>query len=69
MLDDEQRVSRVDKLAERGEKLRDVVEVQAGRRLVEYVEHTLAAERRQVRRDLDALRLPARQGRRRLPEP
>ena len=56
-------------LRERGQQLRDVVEVQAGRRLVEDVEQPLAAERRQVRGDLDALRLAARQRRRRLAEP
>ena len=51
------------------EQLRDVVEVQPGRRLVEDVEQPLAAVRRQVRGDLDPLRLAARQRRRRLAEP
>ena len=50
------------------EQLRDVVEVQPRRRLVEDVEHALAALGHQVRRDLDPLGLAAGQRRRRLPE-
>jgi hypothetical protein len=42
VLDDEQRVAGLEQLAERREQLRDVVEVQAGRRLVEDVEQPLA---------------------------
>ncbi len=68
VLDDEQRVSGLDQLAERRQQLGDVVEVQAGGRLVEDVEQAVAAERRQVRGNLDALRLAARQRRRRLSE-
>ena len=69
VLDDEQRVAGFEQLPERGQQLRDVVEVQAGRRLVEDVQQPLAAVRRQVRGDLDPLRLAARQRRRRLAEP
>src|SRR5439155_18976219 len=69
VLDDEQRVSRLEELLERREQLRNVVEVQPRRRLVEDVQETLAAVRRQVRRDLDPLRLAARERRRRLTEP
>ena len=69
MLDDQQAVAGLQQLAERGEQLGDVVEVQPGRRLVEDVEHAVAGVRRQVRRDLDPLRLAARQRRRRLAEP
>ena len=69
VLDDEQRVARFEQLPERGEQLRDVVEVQTGRRLVEDVQQPLAAVRRQMRGDLDPLRLAARQRRRRLAEP
>ena len=69
MLDDDQRAAGLEQLLERRQQLRDVVEVQAGRRLVEDVELTLAALRGEVRRNLDALRLAARQRRRRLPQP
>src|SRR2546427_4193690 len=69
VLDDQQRVARFEQLLECRQQLRDVVEVQSGRRLVEDVEQPLAAVRRQVRRDLDPLRLSARQRRRRLTEP
>ena len=43
VLDDEQAVARLEQLPERRQQLRDVVEVQAGRRLVEDVEQALAA--------------------------
>ena len=69
VLDDEQAVPGLEQLAERRQQLGDVVEVQAGGRLVEDVEHAIAAVRRQVRGDLDPLRLAARQRRRRLAEP
>ena len=69
VLDDQQRVPGFEQLPERRQQLGDVVEMQPGGRLVEDVEQTLAAVRRQVRRDLDALRLSARQRRRRLAEP
>ena len=62
-------VPRLDQLAEGRQQLGDVVEVQAGRRLVEDVEQALAAERGQVRGDLDPLRLAARERRGRLAEP
>ena len=68
MLDDDQRVSRFEQLPKCREQLRDVVEVQAGRGLVENIEQTVATMGRQVGRDFDALRLPARQRRRRLAE-
>ena len=57
VLDDEQRVARLEQLPERGQQLRDVVEVQAGRRLIENVEQPFAAMRRQMRGNLDPLRL------------
>src|SRR5256885_14379835 len=60
---------RFEQLLERGEQLRDIVEVQTGGRLVEDVEQTLAAVRRQMRGDLDPLRLSARQRGCRLAEP
>ena len=68
VLDDDQRVPRFEQLLERGQQLGDVVEVEAGRRLVEHVENAIAGARREMRRDLDALRFSARQGRRRLAE-
>ena len=58
----------LEQLAKRRQQLRDVVEVQAGRGLVEDVQHALAAVAHQMRRDLHALRLTARQRRRGLPE-
>ena len=66
VLDHEQRVSRFEQLAESGQQLGDVVEMQTGGRLVEDVEQAFAAMRRQVRRDLDPLRLSSRKRRRRL---
>ena len=44
VLDDEQRVPGLEQLPERRQQLGDVVEVQAGRRLVEDVEQPLAAD-------------------------
>ena len=58
----------LEQFAERRQQLGDVVEVQAGGRLVQDVEQAFAAVRRQVRRNLDPLRFPARQRRRRLTE-
>src|SRR4051794_30160277 len=68
VLDDEQRVPRLEQLPERGQELGDVVEVQPGGRLVENVQQPLAGMRRKMRGDLDPLRLPSRQRRRRLAE-
>ena len=45
VLDDEQRVALLEQLAERGQQLGDVVEVQPRRRLVEDVQQPLAAGR------------------------
>src|SRR6187402_1667457 len=61
-------MSGVEQLAKRGEQLGDVIEVQAGRRFIQHVQQTLAGVRRQMRRDLDALRFAAGQGRGRLAE-
>src|SRR3954451_15796958 len=61
VLDHEKAVTGLQQLLERGEQLRDVVEVQPGRRLVEDVEHAIAGLRREVRRDLDPLRFAAGQ--------
>src|SRR5206468_6803155 len=63
VLDDEQGVPRLEQLPERGEQLRDVVEMQARGRLVEDVEKPFTAMRRQVRRDLDPLSLSTGQRR------
>ena len=68
VLDHEQAVARLQQLAERRQQLGDVVEMQPGGRLVEDVEHAVAGLRRQMRRNLDALRFAARQRRRRLAE-
>ena len=68
VLDDEQAVAGLQQLLERRQQLRDVVEVQAGGRLVEDVEDAVAGLGREVRGDLDALRFAARQRRRGLAE-
>ncbi|MNX16520.1 hypothetical protein D3C86_463880 [compost metagenome] len=72
VLDDDQRMARVEQLAQRAHEPRDVVEVQAGGRLVEQEQralarHHLAARGRalgrfgQEARELQALRLAARE--------
>ena len=53
---------------EHAEQLPDVVEVQAGRRLVEQVERPPGRALGQLLRELDPLRLAAGERRRRLPE-
>ena len=69
MLDDHERAASLEQFPERRQQLRDVVEVQARGRFVENVEQPLSAARRQVRRDLDTLRLASRERRGRLAEP
>jgi hypothetical protein len=61
VLDDEHRVALVDEPAENLEQHLDVLEVQARRRFVEQVERASRAHLRQLGRQLDALRLAARQ--------
>ena len=68
VLDDDDRVARFDELVEHVEELRDVVEVQARRRLVEDVERAAGGALGQLARELDALGLAARERRRRLAE-
>src|SRR5687767_6083548 len=68
VLDDDERMSGLEQLLECGEELCDVIEVQPCRWLVEYIKDAISGSRRQVRRNFDALRLPSRQRRRRLPE-
>ena len=68
MLDDEDRVAAVDEAMEDLEQLLDVGEVEPGRRLVEDVERPAGRPPRQLGRQLDPLRLAARQRRRRLAE-
>ena len=68
VLDDEDRVAAVDQPVEDLEQLLDVGEVEPGRRLVEDVERPAGRPPRQLGRQLDPLRLAARQGRRRLAE-
>ena len=59
VLDHEQAMAGLQQLPERGEQLGDVIEMQAGRRLVEDVEDSVPGVRGEVRRNLDALRLAA----------
>ena len=68
VLDDDDRVALVDELVQHVEQLARVLEMQAGRRLVEDVERAAGAALRQLLRQLHALRLAARQRRRRLAE-
>ena len=68
VLDDDDRVALVDEAVQDVEQALDVGEVQAGRRLVEDVERAPGGDLRQLGRELDALRLAARQRRRRLAE-
>jgi len=68
VLDDEDRVLVLHQLVEGGEELLDVVEVKAGRRLVEDVERAVRGAAVQVAGQLDALGLPATKGGRRLAE-
>src|SRR6185437_6048675 len=75
VLDDEQRVSRGEELAERGEELGDVLEMQAGGGLVEEEELAFVSGAREHRarlgemsRELQPLRLAARERGHRLPE-
>ena len=69
VLDDEHRVARVDQPAEHAEQLADVLEVQAGGRLVEDVDGAAGRALLQLGGELDPLRLAAGQRRRRLAEP
>ncbi len=59
MLDHDDRIAVFDKLMQHFEKLRDVVEMQACRRLVENVKRAARRTARQLLRELDALRLAA----------
>src|SRR5262249_8109271 len=68
VFDDEERVPGLEQLFEGCQQLRDVVEMQSRRRLVEDVEQALAARGRQMGGNLDALRFAARERRGRLAE-
>src|SRR5580704_770513 len=60
VLDDDERRAGVEQLAECGEKFGDVVEMEAGGRLVENVEDFLVFAAGQVRRELETLRFATR---------
>ena len=66
VLDHEHRIPDRDQPLQDVEQLVDVGEVQAGRRLVEHVERAPGRALRELGRQLDALRLAARELRRRL---
>ncbi len=68
VFDDEERAARFDERAEGRKKFVDVVEVEAGRRLVEDVERACPCAFREVRGELDTLRRAARKRRRGLTE-
>ena len=69
VLDDDDRVALVDEPLQHAEQLADVLEVQAGRRLVEDVDGAAGRPLLQLGGQLDALRLAAGQRRGRLAEP
>src|SRR5687768_7353651 len=68
VLDDQHRVATIHQTVEHVEQQPDILEVQAGGRLVEYVEGAPGVPLGELRGELDALGLSARQGRRALPE-
>src|SRR5260370_4124379 len=68
VLDHDYRVARVGEAAEHSEQFLDVIEMQSGRRLIQNVERAPGGAARKFLRQLDALRLTARERRRRLPE-
>src|SRR5579884_2796067 len=69
VLDDEHAAAVLDQALKGVEQLRDIVEMQARRGLVEDKERTFAGGLAQVRGQLNALRLAAGQRRRRLAQP
>ncbi len=68
VLDDDHRITAVDQLLQHAEQLLDVVAMQPGRRLVQYVERLAGGALAELLGELDALRLAARERRRRLAE-
>src|ERR671919_1324722 len=66
VLDHNHRVSSIDQAVKHTEELRDIVEMQPGGRLVEYVEGPSSVAFGQLRSQLHALSLTARKSRRRL---
>src|ERR671918_895882 len=66
VLDHNHRVSSIDQAVKHTEELRDIVEMQPGGRLVEYVEGPSSGAFGQLRSQLHALSLTARKSRRRL---
>ena len=69
MLDHDDRIPAVYETLEDDEQLMNIRRVQSRRRLVEDVERLARAALGELRRELDALRLAARERRRGLPEP
>src|SRR5215472_8098267 len=69
VLDHYDRVAAVDEPAEHAKQLAYVVEMQAGRRLVQHVDRPAGGPPLKLRSQLDPLRLAARQGRSGLAEP
>src|SRR6266849_10155458 len=59
VLDDQQRRSRLEQFAKRGQQLGDVVEMQSSRWFVEDVENALVLSPREVGRELEPLRFAA----------
>src|SRR5882762_11322062 len=59
VLDNQQRRSRLEQFAKRGQQFGDVVEMQSGRWLIEDVENALIFGPREVRRELEPLRFSA----------
>ena len=68
VFDDDHRVARIAQAVQHMEQHADVVEVQAGGRLVQYVERAPGVALGQLQRELDALRFAARKRGGGLPE-
>src|SRR4051794_15285613 len=69
VLDDEDRVADVDQTLQHTEEATHVLEVEAGGGLVEDVDGATGGALAELGRELHALRLTTREGRRRLPQP
>ena len=63
MLDDDGRVAAIDEALQDGKKLPDIVEVQAGGRLIEEIQRAAGVGARELGGELDTLRFAAAKSR------
>ena len=68
MLDDDHGVALIDQRMQHFQQFAHIVEMQAGGRFIENIKRLARRAAREFLGQLDALRLAARQGRRRLPD-